>query len=187
MEILLFLILPFIASLILTGIHSYLGVHVVERGVIFVDLALAQITAKWRGALKVFQSFQETCAKSGFELDLGIYLKNLIAFATGQSRFLTVGSLSIDVLQRAWSESVNGMEFALNFLRSNVGIDSPALLSSPFLLVSLGFYGHRRNYQIAADEAQRLRHWHGRMDGDGHDRCGRDSDLPRPLAQGLVT
>ncbi|HVO82542.1 MAG TPA: hypothetical protein VMT28_17565, partial [Terriglobales bacterium] len=33
------------ASLILTGIHAYLGVHVVERGVIFVDLALAQIAA----------------------------------------------------------------------------------------------------------------------------------------------
>src|SRR6266404_5414561 len=45
MEILSFLILPFIASLILTGIHAYLGVHVVERGVIFVDLALAQIAA----------------------------------------------------------------------------------------------------------------------------------------------
>src|SRR5437773_12361755 len=45
MEILAFLILPFIASLILTGIHSYLGVHVVERGVIFVDLALAQVAA----------------------------------------------------------------------------------------------------------------------------------------------
>jgi len=45
MEILAFLILPFIASLILTGIHAYLGVHVVERGVIFVDLALAQIAA----------------------------------------------------------------------------------------------------------------------------------------------
>jgi zinc/manganese transport system permease protein len=45
MLILEFLILPFVASLILTGIHAYLGVHVVERGVIFVDLALAQIAA----------------------------------------------------------------------------------------------------------------------------------------------
>ncbi len=40
------LLLPaFLASLILTGIHAYLGVHVVERGVIFVDLSLAQIAA----------------------------------------------------------------------------------------------------------------------------------------------
>jgi zinc/manganese transport system permease protein len=40
-----FLVAPFVASLILTGIHAYLGVHVVERGVIFVDLSLAQIAA----------------------------------------------------------------------------------------------------------------------------------------------
>jgi len=45
MEILSFLAAPFIASLILSGIHAYLGVHVVERGVIFVDLSLAQIAA----------------------------------------------------------------------------------------------------------------------------------------------
>src|SRR5436309_29008 len=44
-SILEFLAAPFAASLILTGIHAYLGVHVVERGVIFVDLSLAQIAA----------------------------------------------------------------------------------------------------------------------------------------------
>jgi zinc/manganese transport system permease protein len=45
MDVLMFLLAPFVASLILTGIHAYLGVHVVERGVVFVDLALAQIAA----------------------------------------------------------------------------------------------------------------------------------------------
>ena len=45
MDTLSFLLAPFVASLILTGIHAYLGVHVVERGVVFVDLALAQIAA----------------------------------------------------------------------------------------------------------------------------------------------
>src|ERR1700716_1631795 len=45
MDVLAFLAAPFVASLILTGIHAYLGVHVVERGVIFVDLSLAQIAA----------------------------------------------------------------------------------------------------------------------------------------------
>src|SRR3954464_14715309 len=44
-SMLAFLAAPFVASLILTGIHAYLGVHVVERGVIFVDLSLAQIAA----------------------------------------------------------------------------------------------------------------------------------------------
>lgn len=36
---------PFVACLILTGIHAYLGLHVIARGVIFVDLALAQVAA----------------------------------------------------------------------------------------------------------------------------------------------
>ncbi len=40
-----FLLPPFIACLILTGIHAYLGIHVIERKVIFVDLSLAQIAA----------------------------------------------------------------------------------------------------------------------------------------------
>src|SRR5436189_3505411 len=44
-SVLVFLAAPFVASLILTGIHAYLGVHVVERGVIFVDLSLVQIAA----------------------------------------------------------------------------------------------------------------------------------------------
>ncbi|MCA9742735.1 MAG: metal ABC transporter permease [Deferribacteres bacterium] len=40
-----FLLAPFVACLILTGIHAYLGIHVIERKVIFVDLSLAQIAA----------------------------------------------------------------------------------------------------------------------------------------------
>ena len=43
--VLQFVAAPFAASLIIAGIHAYLGVHVVERGVIFVDLSLAQIAA----------------------------------------------------------------------------------------------------------------------------------------------
>lgn len=123
------------------------------------DLALAQITAKWRSSLKTFQEFQSQCAKKGFDLDLGLHLKNLIAFATGQSRFLTVGNLGLETLQTAWKESREGMEFALNFLKSNTGIDSPALLSSPFLLVTLAYLGHKRDYEITPREAEQLRFW----------------------------
>ena len=43
--ILQFLAAPIAASLIVAGIHAYLGLHVVERGVIFVDLSLAQIAS----------------------------------------------------------------------------------------------------------------------------------------------
>ncbi|MCS7185037.1 MAG: metal ABC transporter permease [bacterium] len=40
-----FLLLPFLTTLILTGIHVYLGLHVITRGIIFIDISLAQIAA----------------------------------------------------------------------------------------------------------------------------------------------
>ena len=123
------------------------------------DLALAQITAKWRHSLQTFQDFQKACASTGFDLDLGLHLKNLMAFATGQSRFQVVGNLNVEKLQKAWKEACDGMEFALNFARSNLGIDSPALLSSPFLLVVLAYFGHSRNYALSNNEAHQLRYW----------------------------
>jgi hypothetical protein len=123
------------------------------------DLALAQITAKWRNSLAEFMSFQQECAKQGFELELGIHLKNLMAFATAQSRFLLVGWMTPDVLQRAWKDAKDGMHFALNFIRSNLGIRGPALLSSPFLLIVLGYFGHVRGYSLNPSEAAQLRYW----------------------------
>lgn len=123
------------------------------------DLALAQITAKWRNSLKIFQAFQKECAQAGFDLELGLHLKNMMAIATGQSRFKAASNLSLAELQTAWKQSKAGMEFAMNFLKSNTGIDSPALLSSPFLLVALSFYGHKRNYDIAKNESSLLGFW----------------------------
>jgi hypothetical protein len=123
------------------------------------DLALAQITAKWRHSLAVFQAFQAQCQKKGFDLELGLYLKNMMAFATGQSRFQTVGSLSFDQLQSAWKEGCQGMEYAINFLKNNVEIDSPILLSSPFLLVALAYFADKHDYQIDPEEARQLSFW----------------------------
>ncbi|MCC7440927.1 MAG: metal ABC transporter permease [Bdellovibrionales bacterium] len=44
-QVLTFLAAPFVMCLILVGIHCYLGIHVLARGVIFVDLSLAQVAA----------------------------------------------------------------------------------------------------------------------------------------------
>jgi hypothetical protein len=123
------------------------------------DLALAQITAKWRNSLELFTKFQQTCKKAGFDLDLGIHLRNLMVFASGQSRFLTVGRYDAKALQAAWKECCKGMEYAMNFLKSNVGIGSPALLASPFLMIVLAYFGHIRKYKVGSKESTRLRYW----------------------------
>lgn len=45
MEVLSFLIYPFLGCLLLIAIHAYFGIHILERGVIFLDLSMAQFIA----------------------------------------------------------------------------------------------------------------------------------------------
>jgi len=84
MEILPFLLWPFIASLILTGIHAYLGVHVVERGVIFVDLALAQIAAL--GATIAILIGMDPHGSGAYWLSLGFTFVGAAIFAFARTR-----------------------------------------------------------------------------------------------------
>ncbi|MFQ5890621.1 MAG: metal ABC transporter permease [Gemmatimonadota bacterium] len=44
-DLLQLMVAPFVASMVLVAMLAYLGVHVIARGVIFVDLALAQMAA----------------------------------------------------------------------------------------------------------------------------------------------
>src|SRR5438309_549969 len=84
MEILPFLFWPFMASLILTGIHAYLGVHVVERGVIFVDLALAQIAAL--GATIAILVGMDPHGQGAYWLSLGFTFVGAAIFAFARTR-----------------------------------------------------------------------------------------------------
>src|SRR3981189_1381385 len=84
MDILPFLFWPFVASLILTGIHAYLGVHVVERGVIFVDLALAQIAAL--GATTAILVGMDPHGVSAYWMSLGFTFIGALIFTLVRSR-----------------------------------------------------------------------------------------------------
>ena len=84
MEILAFLVWPFMASLILTGIHAYLGVHVVERGVIFVDLALAQIAAL--GATIAILAGMDPHGQGAYWLSLAVTFVGAAIFAFARTR-----------------------------------------------------------------------------------------------------
>ena len=84
MDILPFLFWPFVASLILTGIHAYLGVHVVERGVIFVDLALAQIAAL--GATIAILFGMDPHGRGAYFLSLGFTFLGAGIFSLARTR-----------------------------------------------------------------------------------------------------
>lgn len=75
-----------LATLVLAGIHAYLGYHVVRRGVIFVDLALAQMAALGL-AVAVFLGVEESPLWS-YLLPLGMTMVGAASFAwlRGQER-----------------------------------------------------------------------------------------------------
>jgi hypothetical protein len=124
------------------------------------DLALAQITARWRDSLRIFEELQgKILSDHKFDLELGTILRSLVIQATGQSKFKTVSSLSQSKLETAWKENERAMTFALNFLRSNVKIDSSALLTSPYIILVIAFWGAKRSYKISDAEATKMTRW----------------------------
>ncbi len=58
-EVIIFFLPPFIACLTLVGIHAYLGIHVIEREIIFIDIALAQIAAVGATMAHIFWRAEE--------------------------------------------------------------------------------------------------------------------------------
>ena len=124
------------------------------------DLALAQITAKWRNSLVLFQEFQSQIhTEHGLYFDLGFFIKNLIISATGQSKFKTLGSLSKEELETGWENAKRSINFALNFLSSNLKIDSLALLSSPFILHAISYWGECNKFKVSQKEEELMRRW----------------------------
>jgi len=84
MDKLQLMLAPFAMCLILTGIHCYLGLHVVRRGVIFVDLSLAQISAF--GAAIGFLLGYESCALPSYLLSYAFAFVGAVIFALSRSR-----------------------------------------------------------------------------------------------------
>lgn len=132
------------------------------------DLALAQITATWRNSLHIFEEFQKECENIGFNLDTGILVRSLVAFATGQSRFRTVSGMKNEVLQENWNLAKEGVHFALNFLKSNVKMDSLALLSSPYFMITVAYFSHLKNYHLSARDEADLKYWLYVANAKGH-------------------
>jgi len=93
--------MPFLMCLVLTGIHAYLGFHVIAREVVFVDIALAQIAALGATAAFLF----------GFELD------TWESYAAGLA-FTVLGALVLALTRsrtrRISHEAVIGVVYAVS-------------------------------------------------------------------------
>jgi zinc/manganese transport system permease protein len=79
-EALVFLAAPFAMCLILAGIHCYMGLHVLARGVVFVDLSLAQVAMLGAAVAALFGYEQHSLI--GYFLSLACTLTAAALFAT---------------------------------------------------------------------------------------------------------
>lgn len=112
MDVIQLLICPFVACLIIAFLHCYMGIHVVSREVIFVDLALAQIAAL--GIAVAILMGHEAVSSQSFIFSITFTIVGAVLFALGRFREETVpheaiigivyavsSALSILVLDRA--------------------------------------------------------------------------------------
>ena len=123
------------------------------------DLALAQMTSRWRNLLKELETFQEECEKSNFTIDLGHLVRSIVVFATQQCLFRSVASTPVEKLKEGWAQAQEGLHFAINFLRSNAGIEDESLLSSPMFLHAIAALSRVKDNRLTADEQGQLLHW----------------------------
>lgn len=123
------------------------------------DLALAQITSRWQNLLKELETFQEECEHSSFTIDIGQLVRAIVVFATKQCLFHTVGRTPIAALQAGWEQAKEGLRFAINFLRTNAGIEDESLLSSPMFIHVLAAVSRVKNNKLSQVEQHALLHW----------------------------
>lgn len=123
------------------------------------DLALAQMTSRWPNLLKELEAFQEECEKSCFTIDLGHLVRSIVVFATQQCLFRSVAGTPVEKLKEGWAQAQEGLRFAINFLRSNAGIEDESLLSSPMFFHVIAAVSRKKDNKLSADEQRQLLHW----------------------------
>lgn len=142
------------------------------------DLALAQITSRWRGFMAEIEKFAKDFSEDeDYILESGLPVRMLVAFATHQSRFKTIGRISKEKLEESWKLAQNGLRFAVNFLRSNAQIDNLSYISSPFLLVPIGIYAVNNGEKLSPIEEKKLLRWFYLAHMRGHYSMGSSESI----------
>ena len=157
---------PLAMCLVLTGIHGYLGIHVLSRKVIFVDLALAQIAALGSvcAALLGYDPGQPGGGMVTYLFSLGFTFLGAAVFALTRMRhekvpqeafigivYATASALALLLLARAPGES----EHIKEMLVGNVLLVTwPTILKTAAIYAAIGAFHYvfrERFLEISAD------------------------------------
>lgn len=122
------------------------------------DLALAKITSKWTGSLKLFEDFIDNCTE--WDLNMDTLLRTLTAILTGKGDFEALDSLSKEELEKGWEHTKNAINSAINYLTKRFNIETGILLTSYHFLVVLAYFVHLNDKKcISNDELNYMYRW----------------------------
>ncbi len=166
---------PFLMCLVLTGIHAYLGVHVLSREVVFVDIALAQIAAL--GATAAFLLGYETHTWESYAFGLSATLVGALVLALTRSRRRHVSQEAVIGVVYAVSSAgavlladraAHGAEQVRTMLVGNLlAVQSPEVAKVAILYASIGVFHwlcRRPFFLISTDPAVAFREgWRVRL------------------------
>jgi zinc/manganese transport system permease protein len=124
---------PFLMCLVLTGIHAYLGIHVLAREVVFVDIALAQIAALGATAAFLFNFTLESPVAYAFGLSATLLGAVVLALTRSRERRVSqeaiigvVYAVSAAATVLLMASAPHGAEHLRGMLVGNIITVSPA-------------------------------------------------------------
>jgi zinc/manganese transport system permease protein len=167
---------PFLMCLVLTGIHAYLGFHVLAREVVFVDIALAQIAAL--GATTAFLFGWELDTWESYAFGLGFTILGALVLAFTRSHEGQVSQEAVIGVVYAVSSagavlladrSPHGAEHLRGMLVGSIlSVSGPSVLKVAGLYAAIGavhwlcrrpFFLISADPEVAYREGWRVRWW----------------------------
>ena len=159
MEALSFLLFPFLGCVLLILIHAWFGIHILERGIIFVDLAMAQFIAL--GIAVAFLMGHEGNARNIYAVLFAILGASILSAARNIRKNVNmeafIGVLYIFSLAASMlvlDRTPHGMEEFKTLLNGNILWVTPSELLKAFLLYAaiglLHFVFRRKFFELSS-------------------------------------
>ena len=124
------------------------------------DLAVALISAKWKGFVNVIENFaKEFQDEDDYLIESGIIVRAMVVFATKQCKFDRISKIPLPKLKESFEICRKALRFAINFVLNNCFVGTLGNISSPYLLIPIAVYAVLKDQKITKEEERKLLKW----------------------------
>lgn len=142
------------------------------------DLAVAQISAKWKGFVNIIENFaEEFKGEDDYLIDTGIIVRGLVVFTTKQCKFDKISRVPLKTLKESFERCKKGLRYAINFVSNNASVGTLDNISSPYLLIPIAVYSILKDQKISKEEEKKLLKWFYNAHMKGHYAWGSSESL----------